>query len=112
MESIRQQKIGSLLRKELAVLFQLKSKDWFGGRLVTVTKARVSADLSSAKIYISFMDSKDPEADLTLVNSHQFSLRKELTSAVGKQLRKIPTLSYFIDDSLDYYDEINRLLKS
>jgi ribosome-binding factor A len=112
MESIRQQKVGSLLRKELAVVFQLKSRDWFGGRFITVTKVRVSPDLSTAKVYLSFMGSKDPESDLTAVQGQQYGLRKELAATLGKQLRKLPELSYYIDDSLDYYDEIDRLLKS
>lgn len=112
MESIRQQKVGSLLRKELAVLFQLKSRDWFGGKFITVTKVRVSPDLSTAKVYLSFMGSTDSESDLAEVKTQQYTLRKELASNLGKQLRKLPDLSYYIDDSLDYYDEIDRLLKS
>lgn len=111
MDSIRQQKINSLLKKELAIIFQRESNNLFGGRFITVTQVRVTPDLGLAKVYLSIMASKDKAADLELIKSQGWKIRKILAGTVGKQLRKMPELAFYIDDSLDYYEQIDSLLK-
>jgi ribosome-binding factor A len=111
MDSIRQQKISSLLKKELAIIFQKESQTLFGGRFITVTQVRVTPDLGLAKTYLSIMASKDKEADLKMIREQDWKIRKILAGKVGKQLRKMPELAFYIDDSLDYYEEIDSLLK-
>lgn len=111
MDSIRQQKISSLLKKELAIIFQKESSTLFGGRFITVTQVRVSPDLGLAKTYLSIMASKDKQADLKMIREQDWKIRKLLAAKVGKQLRKMPELAFYIDDSLDYYEEIDSLLK-
>lgn len=110
MESLRQQKVSRLLAKELAEIFRSESRSLFGGGFITVTSVRISPDLSSAKIYISIMG-KDKNVVFKLVEDQKFVIRKKLGLIVGKQLRIVPELSFFIDDSLDYAMKIDELLK-
>lgn len=83
----------------------------FEGMMITVTQVRVSPDLGVAKAYLSFFPTDKKEHGIQLVNEKKTHLRKLLAAEVGKQIRKIPELSFFIDDSLDYFEEIDRLLK-
>ncbi|WP_306640773.1 30S ribosome-binding factor RbfA [Sanyastnella coralliicola] len=112
MAGIRQEKIASLLKRELAQFFQRESSFMFGGRFITVTIVRMSPDLGVAKVYLSFMASKDPKGDLEAVSGQAWLIRKKLAETVGKQLRRMPELQFYVDDSLDYYDDIDRLLNS
>ena len=111
METLRQQKVSKLLQKELAEIFRSESRTMFGGAFITVTTVRVSPDLSSAKVYLSIMIAKERKATLKLVEDQYRVIRKRLGGAVGKQLRIVPTLQFFIDDSLDYALKIDELLK-
>lgn len=111
MESVRQQKVNKLLQKEVAEIFRSEARNLFGGAFITVTTVRVSPDLSSAKIYISIMATKDKQAIFQLVNDQNHIIRKRLGNIIGKQLRIVPELQFFIDDSLDYAMKIEELLK-
>ena len=110
MESLRQQKVNKLLAKELAEIFRSESRTLFGGGFITVTTVRISPDLSSAKIYLSIMAS-DKKAIFNLIESQSNVIRKRLGLIVGKQLRIVPELAFYIDDSLDYAMKIDALLK-
>jgi ribosome-binding factor A len=109
--SIRQQKVESLLQKELAIIFQKESRNLFNGALITVTVIRVAPDLGFAKVYLSFFMTKDKDALLTDIKSHNSKIRYELGRVVGKQLRIVPGLQFYRDDSIDYAQNINELLK-
>lgn len=111
MESVRQQKVNKLVQKELAEIFRSESKNLFGGAFITVTQARVSPDLGTAKVYISIMATKDKQAIFKLVEEQKPAIRKRLGNLIGKQLRVTPELQFFIDDSLDYAMKIDELLK-
>jgi ribosome-binding factor A len=111
MESVRQQKVNKLIQKELAEIFRSNAKTMFNGAFITVTVVRVSPDLGSAKVYVSIMATKDKDAIFKLIESQNYLIRKKLGSVVGKQLRVVPELSFFIDDSLDYAMKIEELLK-
>ncbi|MFT5969759.1 MAG: ribosome-binding factor A [Flavobacteriales bacterium] len=111
MESTRQQRISSMLQKDMAELFQLMSQDMFKGTLITVTKVRISPDLGVAKIYLSLFPIKDKEAFLAEIDAHKNEIRHQLAQRARHQMRKIPELNFFIDDSLDYEENIDRLLK-
>ena len=111
MESLRQQKVNKLLAKELAEIFRSESKSLFGGGFITVTTVRVSPDLSSAKIYLSIMGNKDKTLVFKSIKDQTNIIRKKLGLIVGKQLRIVPELFFFIDDSLDYAMKIDALLK-
>ena len=109
--SIRQEKFSGLLKRELATIFQRESRNLFNGRFITVTIVKVSSDLGLAKIYLSFLGSPDKEKGLEEVKEQKWQIKKMLGQQVGKQLRRIPDLAFYIDDSLDYYQEIDDLLK-
>ena len=109
--SIRQQKVASLLQKELAIIFQRESKNLFNGSLITVAVIRMSPDLGFAKVYLSFFLAQDKDALLKNMRAHNAQIRYELGKVVGKQLRVVPGLQFYRDDSIDYAQNINELLK-
>lgn len=110
MESTRLQKIERLLQKELGDIFQ-KQTQAMRGVLVSVSVVRVSPDLSVAKAYLSIFPSAKSKELLEAIRSNTKAIRYDLGQRVGKQLRIIPDLSFFIDDSLDYIEHIDELLK-
>ena len=110
MESTRQQKISRLIQKDLGAIFQLESRRLFEGALITVTKVHVSRDLSVAKTYLSLFMTKDKNALLEQIRKHTKEIRHELGVRVHNQLRIIPDLQFFLDDSLDYIENIDHLL--
>jgi ribosome-binding factor A len=111
MESTRQNKIARLIQKDLGTIFR-ESASSYDGAMITVTKVYVTSDLSIAKAYLSIFATPDKEAVLQRVRSHAKELRHHLGKLEGKQLRIIPELQFFEDDSLDYIDRIETLLKS
>ena len=111
MESTRQQKIARLIQKDVSGIFQEQSRDYFSGALITVTKVSVTKDLALAKIYISLFATKDKPALLDSIRARTREIRRELGVRVRNQLRVIPDLQFFIDDSLDYIENIDHLLK-
>ena len=84
----------------------------FDGNFITVTLVRMSPDLGAAKVFLSFMTVKDVEVALRKVKREATWTRKTLAGVIGKQVRRIPELHFYIDDSLDYYDEVEKALKS
>jgi ribosome-binding factor A len=111
METTRQNKISRLLQKDLAEIFQKEARDMFHGIMLSVTNVRISPDLSVARVYLSIFPSEKAKDTLHEVKLHQSRIRGILGQRVGKQLRIVPQLDFFIDDSLDYIDNIDRLLK-
>lgn len=110
MDSTRQSKISRLIQKELGDMFQ-KQTQATKGVLVSVSAVRVSPDLSVAKAYVSIFPSERAEEILNNINANSKTIRYELGARVRFQLRIIPELKFFIDDSLDYIDRIDELLK-
>ena len=110
MESKRQQKINKLLQKDLGDIFQRESADLFGRAMITVTKVQVTSDLSIARVYLSIYGS-DANKIIHQVRIHSSEIRKQLGLKIRNQLRHVPLLQYFIDDSLDYIANIENLLK-
>ena len=111
MESTRQQRISAMLQKDLAELFQAMTQQLFKGTLVTVTKVRVSPDLGIAKVYLSLFPVKDKNEFLETLEGHKSEIRHQLAQRARHQMRKIPELNFYIDDSLDYEENIDRLLR-
>jgi ribosome-binding factor A len=111
-ESTRQKKVSRLVQKEMADLFLRNGKEYVPGKMVTITKVRMSPDLSFAKIFISIFPSEKHDEVLKVLQEHVKKIRFELGRKVGKQLRIVPEIAFNIDDSLDYIDKIDKLLKS
>ncbi len=110
MDSNRQQKINRLILKELSDIFLLETKK-MRGVLISVTQVRVTPDLGIAHAYLSFFPSEKANELLENINSNIKSIRFDLGKRVGQQLRVIPNLAFHLDDSLDYLDNIDNLLK-
>lgn len=111
MDSTRQLKVARLLQKELATLFQKESRELAAGALITVTTVRISPDMSVAKVYLSIFPVKDANVFLANIKEHVKEIRGKLGAKVKAQLRIVPELVFYIDDSLDYADKIDKLLK-
>lgn len=111
MESNRLQKVNRLIQKELSEIFLLETKKMHGV-LVSVTSVRVSPDLGMAHAYLSIFPSEKSAELLANIQENIKALRFELGKRVGKQLRIVPELMFHIDDSLDYIENIDRLLKN
>ena len=110
MESTRQSKIARLIQKELSEIFLLQAKS-MNGVLVSVTAVRVSPDLSIARVYISVFPSERGDEIVKNLNGNMKAIRFDVGNRLRHQLRIIPELKFFIDDSLDYLERIDELLK-
>ncbi len=110
METTRQNKIARLIQKELSDIFQRQTSQ-MRGVIVSVSACRISPDLSVCRVYLSVFPSNRADELVNNINANGRSVRFELGKRVGKQLRIIPELKFFIDDSLDYVDHIDELLK-
>jgi ribosome-binding factor A len=111
MESTRQKKVSRLIQKEMADIFLKKGNEFAHGKLVSITRVRVSPDLSFAKIYISIFPATNQTDILHTIQEHSSKIRFELGQKVRSQLRIVPDIAFHIDDSLDYIDKIDKLLK-
>ena len=110
MQETRQNRIARLLQKELSLIF-LSQTRMMHGVMVSVTRTRVSPDLSICTAYLSVFPSEKGEELLKNIESNIKTIRYELGTRVHNQLRIIPELRFFIDDSLDYIERIDELLK-
>ena len=110
MQETRQNRIARLLQKELSLIFQSQTR-MMHGVMVSVTRTRVSPDLSICTAYLSVFPSEKGEELLKNIESNSKTIRYELGTRVHNQLRIIPELRFFIDDSLDYIERIDELLK-
>ena len=109
MQETRQNKIARLLQKELSLIVQQQTRATHGV-MVSVTRVKISPDLSICTAYLSIFPSEKAEEILTNINANGKSVRYELGTRVRNQLRIVPELRFFIDDSLDYIDRIDELL--
>ena len=110
METTRQQKISRLIQKELCDIFLLQTKS-MPGVLVSVSAVRISPDMSVCRVYLSVFPSERSAEIVANINSNMKQVRLELGNRVRHQLRIIPELKFFVDDSLDYIEHIDELLK-
>jgi len=110
MESKRQSKVSRLLQREMADIFQLESRGRFGGSMITVTKVNVTRDMSIARIYLSLFATNDKEKLLEDIKLHSREFRGKLGHRIRNQLRGVPELEFYLDDSLDYIENIEHLL--
>ena len=109
--STRQLKVGRELQRDLAEIIRSKGMAVFGGAMVTVSEVRISPDLSIAKGYLSVFPSEKADEIISNINANARQIRFDLGKRVRFQLRIIPELKFFKDDSLDYLDHIDELLK-
>ncbi|MDD4226292.1 MAG: 30S ribosome-binding factor RbfA [Mariniphaga sp.] len=108
--STRQNKLSKFVQREMADIFLQLNKSKYHGKLISVTIVRVTKDLGIARIYLSIYPSEFSTEILDDIRLNQKSIRWELGRRIGKNVRIIPELEFFIDDSLDYIDHIDHLL--
>ena len=113
MQTTRQNKICRLIQQDMGDIFLREMKSVLGPSLISVTAVRITPDLSIARVYVSIMviGGGTPDSIMQLIRENSSDLRRRLGTREGKQLRVIPQLEFYLDDTLDYMDNINRLLK-
>ena len=109
--STRQLKVASQIKRDMAEIIRGKGMAAFDGALVSVSGVKISPDLSQAKVYVSIFPSSKSETVMEIIGDPTRALRGELGRRVGKQLRIVPELQFYLDDSLDYVEHIEELLK-
>jgi len=110
-ESTRQLKVAGQIKRDMAEIIRSKGMAAFDGALVTVSGVKISSDLAVAKVYLSIFPSSKTEGVMQTISQMSGALRGELGRRVAKQLRIVPELTFFVDDSLDYVEHIDELLK-
>ena len=110
-EGKRQKQVGSLLNEELNLIFQRLGLNMIDGGMVSISSVRLTPDLLEARIYLSFFQVKDSFDALKKIEERSWEIKKELTARVRHQLRSMPKLTFFIDDTLDYVDKMEKIFK-
>ncbi|NQW41505.1 MAG: ribosome-binding factor A [Cryomorphaceae bacterium] len=111
MESIRQKRINALLQHDLADVFRALAAAEFPGTLISVSKVRVTPDLGLMRAYLSIFPIDRTQSVMAYINEEAPRIKNELAGRVRHQLRVIPNLQYFADDSIEYEANIDRLLR-
>lgn len=110
MGTLRQQKLDSLIQRELAQILQQNAREFALGAMASVTKATITSDLSLVRVYVSVFAHQDPKSVINELNTNKSQIRHLMVKAISN-LRKMPELMFKLDDSLDYAAEIDSLLK-
>ena len=111
METTRQQKIAKQIQKDIAEIFQKEGASLVRGALVTVTGVRVSPDFSYAKIYVSIFPFEQSKALMERFEHQNWFIRRALGQRTRNQLKNVPEIQFFLDDSLEYIEHIEQALK-
>ncbi|MCC8409540.1 30S ribosome-binding factor RbfA [Mucilaginibacter sp. UR6-1] len=109
MESKRQQKFAGVIQQDLAAIFQREGAAYLPDTLVTITKVRVTPDLAIARVFLSFFNSQNNQQALQLVKSHASEIRYKLGARIKDQVRIIPQLEFFVDDTSEYVERMDKL---
>jgi ribosome-binding factor A len=111
LEGKRQKQVAGLLNKELSDIFQRMGLSMMDGGMVSISGVKITPDLYEARVYLSFFKIPDGVATLKKIQERSWEIKKELTARVRHQLRSMPVLTFYIDDTLDYVDKIEELFK-
>jgi ribosome-binding factor A len=110
-DSKRQKQVGQLLQKELSDIFQRMGFNILEGGMISISSVRLTPDLLEARVYLSMFQIKDSAAMILRIKERMGEIRKDLGNRVGKQLRRVPELSFFLDDTLEYVFKMDELFK-
>ena len=110
-EGKRQKQVGGLLNEELNGIFQRLGLNMLDGGLVSISSVKMTPDLLEARIYLSLFQVKDSAVTLKKIEDRGWEIKKELTAKVAKQLRRMPELKFFLDDTLDHVFKMENLFK-
>lgn len=110
-ESKRQKQVGGLIQQELSDLFQRMGFSVTDGGMITISAVRMTPDLLEARIYLSLYQIKEPDKMMEKIQERSGEIKKQLASRLGKQLRRIPQLSFYKDDTLDHVFKMEEIFK-
>jgi len=111
IEGKRQKQVATVINRELNDIFLRMGLNIIDGGMISISSVKITPDLFEARVYLSFFQVKDNEAALAKIKERYKEIRKELGIRVRHQLRSIPQLSFYIDDTLDYVFKMEELLK-
>ena len=109
MESKRQQKFAGVIQKDLAEIFQREGMNILPNIMVTITKVRVTPDLAIARVFLSFFNSNNNTLALNTIKAHSNEIRYKLGNRIKDQVRIVPHLEFFIDDTSEYVERMDKL---
>lgn len=110
-EGKRQKQISGLLYEELSTIFQRMGLNIIDGGMISISSVKITPDLLEVRVYLSLFQVKDPKAMLQKIEDRKWEIKKELTARIGKQLRRMPELRFYQDDTLEHAYKIENLLK-
>ena len=110
-EGKRQKQIGGLIQEEINAIFQRIGLTIIDGAMVSISSVKITPDLLEARIYLSIFNAPDPKALLKKIEDRAWEIKKELAARVKHQLRRIPELKFFLDDTLDHVFKMEELFK-
>lgn len=108
-ESKRQQRFAGVIQQDLAELFHRDGNSWTAGNFITITRVRMTPDLSIARVFLSFLDSKKAADGLASIQSHSNEIRYKLGARIKNHARIVPQLEFFIDDTNEYVAHMDKL---
>jgi len=111
IEGKRQKQVAAVLEKDMNEIFQRLGLSMIDGGMVSISSIKITPDLFDARIYLSFFKVNDPIKALQTIQDKTWEIKKELTARVRHQLRSMPQLTFYIDDTLDYVDKMESLFK-
>jgi ribosome-binding factor A len=109
MESKRQQKFAGVIQEDLAAIFQREGMNYLPNTLVTITKVRVTPDLAIARIFLSFFNNGNMAQALHIIKSHASEIRYKLGARIKDQVRIVPQLEFFVDDTSEYVERMDKI---
>jgi ribosome-binding factor A len=110
-EGKRQKQVGGLVQEEMNSIFQRLGLNMLDGGMVSISSVKITPDLLEARVYLSFFQVKDAKASLKKIEDKSWEIKKELANRVRHQLRNIPEIKYFLDDTLDQVFKMEELFK-
>lgn len=110
-ESKRQKQVAGLIQEELNNIFQRIGLNMMSGGMVSISSVAITPDLLEARVYLSFFQVKDAKEALKKIEDHAWEIKRELTQRVGKQLRRMPEIKYFRDETLDHVFKMEEIFK-
>lgn len=110
-ESKRQQRFAGVIQQDLAEMFQREGNSWAPGAFITVTRVRVTPDLSLARIYLSFLNTQTAKEDLQSIKNKSNEIRYKLGVRIKNQARIVPQLEFFLDDTNEYVEQMEKLFE-
>jgi ribosome-binding factor A len=110
-ESKRQKQVSGLIKEELSLIFQKLGLSMINGGMASISSVKITPDLFEARVYVSLFQVKDPAATMKIIEERSWEIKKELVARIKQQLRSMPQLTFFHDDTLDYVYKMEEVFK-